>query len=158
MSAYLVDRHHIAYLVHAAFSHQTGIASHLKHRLGVENETAAMIAMCNELTRENIASIEGKYPDVAGQPENAPGDQTAYEPWTAREIKGMIWMHIDPLQVLASCSCYEYQACEHDGWKTSLAKKLIESLVHATIRNIPGYDKAKWGAPPPYSGKVVRMI
>jgi hypothetical protein len=94
---------------------------------------------------ENIRSIEGRYPDTSGRPENMPG-----------KCDGMlIYSHIsgdrrgpmNPVQVLKAINCYQYQSCEHDEWKSSEAHAFIEALRSAAISALPGYEAAAWGAP-----------
>lgn len=41
--------------------------------------------------------------------------------------------------------CYEYQACEHEGWTDSAAHKLCRRLESALTRCVVGYDAAPWG-------------
>jgi hypothetical protein len=48
------------------------------------------------------------------------------------------------VQGLKLISCYEYQSCEHEGWKTSEAKSFCESLQGKLITELPGYDGADW--------------
>ncbi|MEV6527377.1 hypothetical protein AB0M43_36185 [Longispora sp. NPDC051575] len=50
---------------------------------------------------------------------------------------------VDPLVILLAISCYEYQSCEHDTWKTSEAFQFCEALRGAAIRALPGYDTAR---------------
>lgn len=53
----------------------------------------------------------------------------------------------DLCQVLMSCDCYSYQSCEHPEWETSSAHAFIESLRRSASSLLPGYQAAKWGAP-----------
>lgn len=46
----------------------------------------------------------------------------------------------DPVAILKAVNCYEYQASEHPGWKTSEAREFCEALRSHTIRTLPGYD------------------
>lgn len=54
----------------------------------------------------------------------------------------------DPVVVLKSIACYEYQACEHPGWHESDAKRLCEWLRDKMIHKLPGYEDAPWGIEP----------
>lgn len=47
-------------------------------------------------------------------------------------------------ELLSLIHCYEYQSCEHPGWKTSAAKRLCRQLRHALEHFVPGYDEAPW--------------
>jgi hypothetical protein len=46
--------------------------------------------------------------------------------------------------VIKLARSYEYQACEHDGWGTSKAKRWIDNLISGLIYSLPGYDAAPW--------------
>lgn len=156
MSAYLVDRHHIAYLVHAMMDNHS-FKSWLRHRANIQNDEALAVYMCNELTRENVASIEGRYPDTVGHSENMPGDTELTEPWTSSEYHSYFWHGQDPVQVAKAVACYQYQSCEHEGWQESFARKMTDALESAQWRRMPKYDNAEWGAPEPASG-IRRII
>jgi hypothetical protein len=57
------------------------------------------------------------------------------------------WLKFNPVQVLKSCACFEYQACEYDGWRNSEARSFIEGLKNLAIICLQGYEEAEWGAP-----------
>jgi len=161
MSAYVVDRGHIRYLVNAGLSQairgrQSGPLRWRWNRnleartIEIESLTAQTADRVGQmLWDENIASINARYPDTIESPEGMPGpigenyqygphqNPTSYEPT------------INPLQVLSSLFCFEYQACEHDGWEGSEAFAFCESLRKTAIYALPGMDDLKWGAPAP---------
>jgi hypothetical protein len=41
--------------------------------------------------------------------------------------------------------CYEYQSCEHPGWKTSRAAEICRKVKDTLIAKLPGYEAAPWG-------------
>jgi hypothetical protein len=49
-----------------------------------------------------------------------------------------------PVQVIKAAHCYEYQAIESPTWETSLAREVIDTIVHSCGRRLPGYDEAAW--------------
>jgi hypothetical protein len=161
MSAYIVEKHHITFLIAAALSRR--ICSHgetfrwyhngQSHELpGGDYKRAAEVA--NMLWRENIISVGERYPNESSARLPGPRNETfLVEP---HDI-GRLFEVIDPVQVLKSCSCYEYQSCEHDGWETSEALSFIAALRSRSISVLPGYDAAIWGAPEPMSRNVVRL-
>ena len=55
--------------------------------------------------------------------------------------------HVEPVEVLKACDCYEYQSCEHPGWATSEAHAYIEALRRHAWQSLVGYEDAEWGAP-----------
>lgn len=46
-----------------------------------------------------------------------------------------------PIEILKAADCYEYQACEHPGWDTSVAKDICDAIrTHALARvRVPGW-------------------
>ena len=149
MSAYIVDRNHIVYLVTAGMKlRQYNL--HWRHNnkshclTGSDITAAARIA--NILWLENINSIFARYPSCKDDPSGMPGPTKENYIVSEKELPARI-LTIDAVQLLKSCDCYEYQACEHDGWEKSEAKAFIDALRSAYIHKLPGYSDAEWGAP-----------
>lgn len=151
MSAYVVDRDHVRYLVTAATSRRlhpghSGLCLRWRHNGTWEElhySTPKREAEVGQmLWDECIASVLHRYSDCDRSEMPGPiGEDFAYsthKPWHAS---------IDPVQVLKACDCYEYQSCEHPGWPESSASAFIESLRTAAWQALPGYEDANWGAP-----------
>jgi len=147
MSAYVVDRNHIRFLIAAATWTARRERSHgfswyqggHRHEMDERNEAEGG----QMLWDENVASVERRYP---GSDYDLPGpiDQCrAYG-----EHKMVPAFSPTPAQILKAADCYEYQSCEHPGWEASSAKGFIDSLRHSAWRLVEGYDDAPWGAPP----------
>lgn len=153
MSAYIVNREHIAYLIEAALSRAI-IKDHgsMDWYLDDENERFGykrfQLPMGNYdratevgqmLWDENIKSVSYRYDDC--QLDNLPGpvgETFVFEfchDWRRQ---------ITPVQVLKACNGYIYQSCEHPGWKTSEAKAFIDSLKDYAVCALPGYQEAHW--------------
>jgi hypothetical protein len=150
MSAYVVDRNHILFLIAAAQGFTRGgdfyWYSDGPHMLDVaDSEQAAKAA--NMLWQENVKSVSHRYPqDTLEQLPGPVGEVFHIEP---SEIL-MHWDYrLEPTQVIASCQCYKYQSCEHDEWESSSAKAFVDALIIAAIDRLPNYDKTIWGAPEP---------
>ena len=157
MSAYIVDKNHILFLVESAMSralsrHDGGSLSwhhndqHHAIRCG-NYDRAADVA--NMLWRENVASVSARYPNESSATLPGPIDkQFVIKP---RDFQ-VTFDRIDPVQVLKSCDCFEYQSCEHDGWKTSEARCFISALRKHAHQAVAGYEDSIWGAPEPGRG------
>ena len=52
---------------------------------------------------------------------------------------------LDALQVLNAIHCYEYQSCEHLGWYESEARAFCAALKDLAICKLPGYSEKRWG-------------
>jgi len=49
--------------------------------------------------------------------------------------------HIEAIDIISGCDCFDYQACEYDGWKSSGAKNLIDDIRNVASRKIVGYGR-----------------
>lgn len=49
-----------------------------------------------------------------------------------------------PVAVLKLCDCFDYQACEVDNYDSTPAAKIIQAIRKEAIRQLAGYDDAKW--------------
>jgi hypothetical protein len=127
MSAFLLGKRHIDTLVTHA---------NLRRISGTEDRDA----VGRMLIRENIASVEGRHPDTEGKPDSMPGEYLEADGYSFSTYG----LHFTPAAVLKAIACYEYQSCEHKGWKDSKAAELCEALRHELINALPGYDDAEW--------------
>lgn len=144
MSAFMVEKHHVGYLVAAAFARNHGscTADYIKPEL-------TMRGMAELLSLENARSICYRYPQDSM-------DDTMHT-WADGEVESMLWMVIKPEQVIQSVRCYQYQAREHPGWETSRAKDITDRILMDAVRNLPAVEAAEWGAPEPMSRNVRRL-
>ncbi len=140
MSAYLVDENHINYLVGAALSRRIGGI----HGFYVYHDTENNEPV--KLTEENAREIGQRL-----WTENYHSVSYRYDPdtWPTPLFSGLkCVLEYDPVQVLKSIHCYEYQTCEHSEWELSFAHKFCVTLSKAAINSLTGFDDAEWGAPP----------
>lgn len=154
MSAYVVDRNHIGFLVGAAVCtkisrcQNAGIGFRLANgewKTLQAHETEELVRLGQMLWEENIRSVLKRYPQDTR--DTMPGPDS--DDFTFREAD--IWNpfaeKFDPVQVLKSVSCLEYQSCEHDAWEHSEAHNFCKALESAAIGALSGYETAEWGAP-----------
>ena len=163
MSAYVCDKKHIVFLVQAAISHRLarGDGGRITWRgksgattrgndwteLSTADSDKDAAKVANMLWQENVKSVCARYPDEKSN--ELPGTITDGEEGyiiTAADMAKPLH-NVEPVQVLKSISCYEYQACEHEGWETSEAHTFCQVLRHKAINTLAGYDDAEWGAP-----------
>jgi hypothetical protein len=128
MSAYIVSRKHIHYLVTAA-------AEYGLIRFREQDKTGQM------LWDENIKSVQYRYNDDAVEDLPGPVNET----YRYRHLAIGNLPLVDPVVLIKQCQCYDYQSCEHPGWETSAAKRLSHALASTAISRLPGYDQAPWG-------------
>lgn len=151
MSAYIVDRETIIYLVSAATSRQLlghhGHA-HRWYHAGEHHELACgdharAVEVGQMLWDACIESVSARYPNDTKESLPGPiGETYVYD-----KHKPLIFHGFDPVQVLKTCHCWQYQSCEVEGWQESEANTFIEALISYACRALPGYEEAEWGAP-----------
>ena len=135
MSAWVVERNHIEYLVSEITNPQNETINYAEHLLGTRDPSK----IGQELWNENYRSVNYRY----GRKDEAP----------VFRYLGKCYEH-DPLQVLKSISCLNYQSCEHPEWKDSKAHDLLRYLGRSITGNLSAGKE--WGAPEPI-GKAVRL-
>lgn len=149
MSAYIVERNHIVYLVKAGMNIDgfgwTFKGKYNRADYGFYFDNALRVA--NMLWLENMNSVGFRYPGCVDDPEGLPGP--IVEDFIINEQDLVFQFHrpFDPVQVLKACQCYAYQTCEHPAWKESEAKAFIDALEQFYISRLDGYTAAVWGAP-----------
>jgi len=151
MSAYIVDRNHILYLVEAggAVKITWQMPACDTHSLGygeIQRGACDAARIANILWQENIRSVCYRYPDVTEA--TAPGPIGEEFTVDTEEFTRPHWHHFDAVQVIKAAKCYAYQSCEHETWEDSEANEYIRALIHWHIDRLAYYDDAIWGAPP----------
>lgn len=143
MSAFMVDREHIRYLVSAMKSRGVTIHGDFsyywrgKRRVVKDQEDLSRIG--NVLWSANLKSIHARYPDTIAKPGNIPGPIGETFIYAHLQVDGT-----NPMQVLKAISCLRYQSCEFKGWELSEAAAVLRSLEQAAIRALPGFDGLQW--------------
>lgn len=153
MSAYVVDDRHIDALLTAALDlplagHQMrwlrpGEVKPTDYERGeVSGPTAAASF------RQRVRQMEPSEATAVGRMlllENAHSVSHRYkEPLDVPEYEYTRHGGLSPVAVLKALSGFEYQACEHPGWKGSEAYAFCDALRLEAIRRLPGYDAAEW--------------
>jgi hypothetical protein len=62
-------------------------------------------------------------------------------------------------------ACYDYQACEHEGYDASQARRCVESMRQELLRKLPGIEQESWGIDSPedarattiHQGRLIRI-
>ena len=134
MSAFVVGHDHIDGLLTFALAHS------VSYWTGRESVTIArdnVSEIGRLLLDENEQSVGFRYGEH--DPEDMPGtigEQAANYQFRAFAAP------IPPIVILKACDCYDYQACEHDGWESSVAKRIVDAIRGSAVRRLPDWDKA----------------
>lgn len=163
MSAFIVSKGHIRFLVEAAgrlgrepVSWYTPNGRRSLSRFARTDREGELTP--TELGRllwaENFRSVGYRYEDA--DPSDLPGPVPTPSPEGYEHVRSSL--PIDPVQVFASLSCYEYQSCEHEGWEGSEAKLVCEAIRRAAIRALPGDDSTVWGVPEAWEDEAENKV
>lgn len=138
MSAFQVSNRHIDLLVYARSLNDYPV---LEPDLDRD-------ALGRLLLGENLKSLAVRYGDSAQEASAARRSKRA----DAKLVKAYVYSTpsdadgvSDIVSIIKQIHCYEYQACEHDGWETSRARKYCKALESMLLYKLPGYKDAKWG-------------
>ena len=146
MSAFLIGKQTIGLLAHYAVEHEV---VQYGECYGMNLDKKKVI---EALVRANVISLATRYPDDADPVESFMGMSKA-EFIQACQIEASRAWNVPVIEILKSCNCFEYQACEYDDWPKSTANKILNAIRKDCINKLPGYEEAQWGYttdnPPP---------
>ena len=153
MSAWIVSKSHIDALVSAAlvaarengssFRWYDSDGNHSHEITYTDTIRASEVGMM--LWGENLASINARYPDTIEDESACPGPCDFEGSISVAGYRFTRTPRLEPVVILKGVSCYEYQSCEHEGWKSSEAKAFCAALTDSMIALLPGYEEAPWG-------------
>lgn len=166
MSAWIVDRTHIDLLLKVGLVGPRGREvrpSNAWHSLSWFAEEMDGSATLNDYQRlrrelrydtadevgrmlwtENVRSVTYRYPDDTPSTRPGPASEDI-------DAEAEMYVYTDPgyvPTVVEACSaicCFEYQSCEHPGWRKSEALRFCDALRHSLMHALPGWEKAPWG-------------
>jgi hypothetical protein len=127
MSAFMCSETHIGALVRFWVEHDR-----YGSYVGVNIREVDWRLIFRELARENVRSLRARYP--SDPPTCVRPTRTLSE-----------YPTLEPVSAIKQAQCYEYQACEHDGWATSEAQKITRQIIGTAITALPGFEAAPWG-------------
>lgn len=141
MSAHMCTDGHFSYLAHAMAELADGSPFYYFYSGAMRQrdltDPAEVQRVACLLWHENASSLEARYGDAADM---------VNSPFKFEDLRDRV--RFDPVQIIKSIACYQYQACEHDGWKTSEARTMTDALLMRAATKVPGYEDAIWGSPP----------
>lgn len=162
MSAYILDRHEISYIIQAALK-PMGARNSSLFRWWYHGESfdiphggsaaaKAMATLLSILWGANIKSVSYRYPNESV--DTLPGP--VGEDYSNSRVYGPSELSpLTPGLVFQALDCYEYQSCEHPEWATSEAKIIIDAIRkkwchYVTNKELDyyeknGYERTGWG-------------
>lgn len=149
MSAYICNPEHFGILAAWATLNECALFEWRHSRKpAAEIETAQRVA--KGLARENIRSVAHRYPDTVSG--NRPGPcltderiEEAAALYAAHFMTNSAYVRsLRPVQILVLCQGLDYQSCETDDWKDTLAWRQLDWIKNQAIRLLPGHATADW--------------
>ena len=144
MSAFVVGKAHINAMVRAGIGGRYGPLHWYPEGCDFEKSPTLTVETADRvgqmLLDENVKSVMARYDDC--EVTNLPGRTNAE--WLIPFEFVYTLERITAIETLSILACYEYQSCEHDGWKDSEAKCFCDALRKNAINRLPGYDEAPW--------------
>jgi hypothetical protein len=133
MSAFIVGREHIRFIVEAA---RCPYHSPLRWHVGEEaRELSTDVAEASRVGQmlwdECVKSVQHRYP--RDTPETLPGPAGDFPYQYGRHKFLAFALAAHPLMVIQACHCYAYQSCEHPGWEASEARAFIDALERRSV-------------------------
>lgn len=146
MSAYIVDKAHIDALVTLYQNGPTGVP------VNPMNAWTLPLYLNDQIEDHRASEDEGlRLDDVLGRVlwvENY-NSIVYYSPDAVDEVFADIsgytahrGRRLTVPEALKAVRGYRYQACEHPGWVTSFAKKVVDQLLDELTSRVDGYDDA----------------
>ena len=140
MSAWIVSKEHIDYLLSAALECGTYAPQWAGEQIRdlARDDGLTMDDIGQALWTENTLSVSHRYePEMAAD-------------LGVLETVGYLFCRtsVDVTTAIKQAHCYRYQACEHPEWETSESAAFIEDLIDSLTHRLPGYDAAPWGIEP----------
>jgi hypothetical protein len=132
MSAYIVSDDHIHALVNFAVSARVSYFVNGKW-IDITLENAEEIGQI--FADENYRSVHRRYQ------ERTTGHFGKAAPYKFKRARPLS----DAVVILKLINCLDYQSCETDDWKASLAFNILAQIKDEAVRKLPGYDAAPWG-------------
>lgn len=95
--------------------------------------------VCNELLRECARSVDCRY--------QQPTETDALEQFTDDDevLQFAVSRFLEAGVILKLCHCYDYQACETEEYRESLAHRYVRAIEAHACRRVKGYEAAPWG-------------
>jgi hypothetical protein len=124
MSAFIVSHAHIDALLNFALCSDTRWATD-----------------ADELTKDGRKLMVANIESVCARYREKPEKYAAEADYTFHFPKGP---RLTPVEVLKACECFDYQACEVEGYDRSPAHHYIACIRGMAMSQLPGWQSAAW--------------
>ena len=114
-------------------------------RRGLHDLTSAELASlyAEVLYQENIRSVRARYPGDKKDELPGPIIRSDHIVVSTSDVVQANY-RLKPVAILKMCDCLEYQSCETEDYRQTIAYRLLEQIRRAAIRELAGYEDAPW--------------
>jgi hypothetical protein len=138
MSAFICSDYHISALADYATRSMRRSRLYAADRQWEDPEEVFKV-----LWAENVRSVLYRYPEDTVDTAPGPiGPKGSFD----RRVRAQSF---NPIDIVKSCHCLEYQSCECPDYRETTAYELLQAIEAMAIRGLPGYDSAAWGLEAP---------
>lgn len=138
MSAFIVSDQHINALLTYHARSQFGGTSHLW-----DGESWLEINVYSPQGKQNLTKFGQILVDQNYRSVNHRYESTD-SPHRYKFVQDQNPLHLRPVQILKLCQSFDYQACETDDYKTTIAAQIIDNIKNRAIGELAGYESAEW--------------
>lgn len=104
---------------------------------------ALATAYANILYAENIRSCFARYPSETLSELPGSGDKPDHIEVTVHDTIVASY-RLPAVAILKMCDCLEYQSCETEDYRQTVAWDLLSKIRKAAWQRLPGYEDAPW--------------
>lgn len=146
MSAFMCSDKHLHTV--AQFIHREAINAYIPRGLlerltGDHYPTEHAIALA--LKHANAFNVASLYPLTEARAKAGYGEQFPVYAEPGRASEASEHLSREPLLVIKSAKCVDYQSSDLDGWEGSAGQKVLQAVIDRAIMLLPGFDDLPWG-------------
>ena len=150
MSAYICNPEQFGLLAAYAIINRCPIYEWAPNRTGRDADVKNVQIIAKGLARENIRSVQHRY--LMLNDGQLPGPnllkaeiEEAAALYAAHFLKNSSYVRkLAPVQILKICQSVDYQSCETNDWRDTLAWRQLDWIKNEAIRQLPKYSEADW--------------
>ena len=150
MSAYVSNPEAFGILAAYAVINKCAVSEWIHYRTGRDADIKNVQIVAKGLARENIRSVAHRYPE--DKDGHRPGPclldaeiEEAAALYATHFLTNAAYVRkLAPVQILKVCQSVDYQSCETDDWRDTLAWRQLDWIKNNAVYSLAGYDEADW--------------
>lgn len=144
----MVEDEHINTLIGWTLSKAHGVFSEIRWVVSPQDADSNPVGIRNSLGK-NVRYLTPETASAVGQilvDANAKSIESRYDDDEFRiyEYNAPRTLSWNPVEIMNACACYDYQACEFDGYETSEAHAIVDAIRHLCISLLCEANSVPW--------------